>query len=189
VLAGLVEELELDRFHVVAHDIGGVALRYGVHTDGRIDRLVCSNATCYGSWPVDYIAELGLPRTEEMDAEVFRDELDGAFLDGLERDEPDPEWTAGIEAPWLRSAGQRAFARAAVATNTNHTTEISYGEIDAELLCLWGAADTEQPIEDSEWLIEDIDGECVGLEDARHWVMEDRPDAYTEYVERFLTGG
>ncbi|PSP75171.1 alpha/beta hydrolase [Halobacteriales archaeon QS_3_64_16] len=190
VLAGLVEELELDRFHVVSHDIGGgVALRYGAHTDGRIDRLVCSNATCYGSWPVDYIVDLGLPRTTEMNPEEFRDELNGAFLGGLEREEPDPEWTAGIEAPWLRLEGQRAFARAAVATNTNHTTEIDYGEIDAELLCLWGAADAEQPIEDGERLIEDIGGECVGLEDAGHWVMEDRPDAYTEHVEGFLTEG
>jgi pimeloyl-ACP methyl ester carboxylesterase len=190
VLAGLVDELELDRFHVVSHDIGGgVALRYGAHTDGRIDRLVCSNATCYGSWPVGYIVDLGLPRTAEMNSEEFRDELDEAFLGGLEREEPDPEWTAGIEAPWLRPEGQRAFARAAVATNTNHTTEISYGEIDAELLCLWGAADAEQPIEDGKRLIEDIGGECVGLEDAGHWVMEDRPEAFTEHVERFLTEG
>jgi pimeloyl-ACP methyl ester carboxylesterase len=112
-LAGLVEELELDRFHVVAHDIGGgVALRYGAHTDGRIDQLVCSNATCYGSWPVGYIAELGLPRTAEMSPEEFRAELDEAFLGGLERDEPEPDWTAGIEAPWLRGrASERSPAR------------------------------------------------------------------------------
>jgi pimeloyl-ACP methyl ester carboxylesterase len=188
-LAGLLDELGLDRCHVVAHDIGGgVALRYAAHTDGRIDRLVCSNATCYGSWPVGYIAELGLPRTVEMDPEAFRDELDEAFVDGLQREVPEPEWAPGIEAPWLRGEGKRAFARAAVATNTNHTTEIDYEEIDAELLCLWGAADVEQPIEDGEQLIEDVGGECIGLEEAGHWVMEDRPAAYTEHVERFLTG-
>ena len=54
---------------------------------------------------------------------------------------------------------------------------------------MWGAADAEQPIKNGERLIEDVGEECIGLEDAGHWVMEDRPDAYTEHVEGFLTDG
>lgn len=187
-VAALVDDLELETVHIVGHDIGGgVALRYAAHTDGRVDRLVLSNATAYDSWPVEYITTLGLPRTAEMDREAFSDELDRAFVDGLVSDDPDPAWVSGMTEPWLREDGQRAFARAAVATNTNHTTEIAYDQIDAELLCLWGAEDSEQPVEDGQRLVDDIGGELVGLEDAGHWVVEDRPEAYSDRLEVFLT--
>ncbi|WP_226013118.1 alpha/beta fold hydrolase [Halomicrobium salinisoli] len=189
VVADLVDRLGLDEFHVVGHDIGGgVALRYAAHTEGRVDRLVLSNATAYDSWPVEYITSLGLPKTAEMDEEAFRAELDRAFVDGLERADPETEWIEGMTVPWLRSDGRRAFARAAVATNTNHTTEIDYGAIDADLLCLWGAADEEQPVEDGRRLVEDVGGEVLAFDDAGHWVTEDRPAAYREQLEAFLSG-
>ncbi|MFU8869877.1 alpha/beta fold hydrolase [Natronococcus sp.] len=186
-VTGLVDRLGLEAFHIVGHDIGGgVALRYAAHTDSRVEKLVLSNATAYGSWPVEYITSLGLPRTLEMDADAFREELDRAFVDGLERADPDPEWIDGMTEPWLRSDGQRAFARAAVATNTNHTTEIEYDAIDVDLLCLWGAADAEQPVDDGRRLVDDIGGDVVALEEAGHWVTEDRPDAYRDTLEAFL---
>ncbi|WP_373189890.1 alpha/beta fold hydrolase, partial [Halolamina sp.] len=167
---------------------GGVALRYAAHTNGRVDKLVLSNATAYGSWPVEYITTLGLPRTLELDADAFRERLERAFVDGLERDGSDSEWIDGMTEPWLRADGQRAFARAAVATNTNHTTEIEYDAIDVDLLCLWGGADTEQPVDDGRRLVSDIGGEIVVLDDAGHWVTEDRPDAYRDHLETFLAG-
>lgn len=186
-VAGLLEQLGIDECHVVGHDIGGgVALRYAADTD-RIDKLVLSNATAYGSWPVEYITSLGLPRTLDMDPATFHEQLDRAFVDGLERDEPESEWLEGMLEPWLRDDGQRAFARAAVATNTNHTTEIDYSAIDADLLCLWGTADTEQPVKDGHRLVDDIGGEVVALNDAGHWVTEDRPDAYRDRLEVFLS--
>ena len=77
-------------------------------------------------------------------------------------------------------------ARAAVATNTNHTTEIEHDEIDASLLCLRGADDAGQPVEDGERLVEDIGGELVALDDARHWVDGGPTRAYLERIERFL---
>ncbi|WP_137287751.1 alpha/beta fold hydrolase [Halorussus salinisoli] len=187
-VADLVDQLGLDEFHVVGHDIGGgVALRYAAHADGRVDKLVLSNATAYDSWPVEYITSLGLPKTVEMDPGAFRDELDRAFVDGLEHADPEPKWIEGMTEPWLRSDGQRAFARAAVATNTNHTTEIDYGAVDADLLCLWGAADEEQPAEDGRRLVDDVGGEVVAFDDAGHWVTEDRPAAYRDRLEEFLS--
>ncbi len=187
MLDALVDELGFETFHVVGHDIGGgVALRYGAHTDGRVEKMVLSNATCYDSWPVEYITSLGLPGTAEMDPAEFRDALDEAFVDGLERDDPDPAWVSGIEAPWLRDGGRLAFARAAVATNTNHTTEIDYGSIDTALCCLWGAEDAEQPVEDGRRLVDDVGGELTALDGAGHWVMEDRPVTYAERLRRFL---
>jgi hypothetical protein len=52
----------------------------------------------------------------------------------------------------------------------------------------WGGADTEQPVDDGRRLVSDIGGEIVALDDAGHWVTEDRPDAYRDHLETFLAG-
>ena len=73
-----------------------------------------------------------------------------------------------------------ARERPSTATNTNHTTEIDYDVIDSRTFCLWGVDDRMVPVEWGERLAEDLDGEVVPLEDAYHWVVEDRPDGYRE---------
>ncbi|MFC6836071.1 alpha/beta fold hydrolase [Halomarina ordinaria] len=186
-LADLLDRLDVERVSLVAHDIGGgVALRFAAHHPDRVETLVLSNAVCYDSWPVEFISTMGLPKTEAMDADEFEARLDFAFDDGLYGDDADPEWLDGMKAPWLAAGGQRALARAAVATNTNHTTEIDYGAIDADVYCLWGVDDRMQPLAYGERLADDLDGEVVELERAYHWVVEDRPDAYREELREVL---
>ena len=183
----LIDELDLGVVSLVAHDIGGgVALRYAAHHPDRVETLVLSNAVCYDSWPVQFVNDMGLPDTAEMAPEEFEGQLDASFVRGLYGDDPDPEWVEGMKAPWLREDGRRALARAAVATNTNHTTEIDYGVIDSRTRCVWGADDVMQPVEYGERLAEDLDGEMVPLEEAYHWVVEDRPAAYREALAEAL---
>ncbi|WP_254840265.1 alpha/beta fold hydrolase [Natronomonas marina] len=187
MLAALLDSVDAATATVVAHDIGGgAALRLAAHSPDRVDRLVLSNAVCYDSWPVEFVSTLGLPRTAGMDDEEFEGKLDFAFAEGA-HGEADPAFVAGMKAPWLREGGKRALARAAVATNTNHTTEIPYDDIDADVLCLWGADDVMQPLSYGERLAEDLGGEVVELDDAYHWVVEDRTEGYREQLAAFLT--
>jgi len=126
-VADLVDQLGLEEFHVVGHDIGGgVALRYAAHTNGRVDKLVLSNATAYGSWPVEYITTLGLPGRSN--------------------------WTP------TRSGSDSSARSSTVSSGTGRT------------------------------VVSDIGGEIVALDDAGHWVTEDRPDAYRDHLETFLAG-
>ncbi|WP_254830278.1 alpha/beta fold hydrolase [Haloglomus salinum] len=186
-LDGLLDHLGIELFSFVAHDIGGgAALRFAAHQPERVDRFVASNLVCYDSWPVEFIVNLGLPRTEEMDREEFVGQLDFAFAEGAAADEPDEAFVEGMQAPWLGENGQRAIARAAVATNTNHTTEIDYGDIEAQLLCLWAEDDVMQPIEYGERLADDVGGEVVRLSGAYHWVPEDVGAEYREELGEFL---
>lgn len=187
MLGELLDELGEDRVTLIAHDIGGgVALRFAAHSPERVDRLVASNAVCYDSWPVEFVSGLGLPSTVDMDDDEFEGKLDFAFGDGT-YGEADSEFVDGMKAPWLREDGKLALARAAVATNTNHTTEIDYDAIDAEVLCLWASDDAMQPIEYGERLATDLGGTVVELSEAYHWIVEDRPDAYREELRAFLT--
>lgn len=187
-LDGLLGRLGVDGCHLVAHDVGGgVALRFAAHQPDRVEKLVCSNAVCYDSWPVEFIATLGLPETAEMDDEEFEGRLDFAFAEGA-HGEADSAFVEGMKYPWLRAGGKRAIARAAVATNTNHTTEIDYGAIDADLLCLWAEDDVMQPIDYGERLADEVGGEVVRLGEAFHWVVEDRAGTYRDELLAFLTG-
>jgi pimeloyl-ACP methyl ester carboxylesterase len=186
-LDALLAELGIEACHLVAHDIGGgVALRFAAHQPDRVGKLVCSNVVCYDSWPVEFITELGLPATEDMADEELEGELDFAFADGAYGD-ADPDFVAGMKYPWLeREGGKRALARAAVSTNTNHTTETPYDDIEADLLCLWAEADRMQPIEYGRRLADDVGGEVVALDESFHWVPEDRAEAYREELRAFL---
>ncbi|SEN97160.1 Pimeloyl-ACP methyl ester carboxylesterase [Halorientalis persicus] len=186
MLRDLLDELEIDEFALVAHDIGGgVAVRYAAHRPGEVTDLVMANAVCYDSWPVEFISNLGLPDTAEQDPEEFQAMLDGAFRQGLYDDDVDETFVEGIAAPWTTEPGQVSLSRNAVATNTNHTTEIDYGEIAADLLCLWGGQDVMQPLAYGERLAEEVGGDVIEL-DAYHWVVEDRPERFAEEVSQFI---
>ena len=54
-------------------------------------------------------------------------------------------------------------------------------------MCLWGADDVMQPLSYGERLAADLDGEVVELEDAYHWVVEDRTGRYREELRTFLS--
>jgi len=185
-LADLLDHLGLDEVALVSHDIGGgAALRLAAYYPDRVSKLVCSNAVCYDSWPVEFVTNLGLPETTRQPVEEVHGQVAGAFGEGV-HGEADETFVEGLAAPWHSEEGITSLSRCAVATNTNHTTEIPYEDITADLLCLWGADDLFQPIEYGERLVEDLDGELVPLDDAYHWVVEDRREAYVEELRDFL---
>lgn len=191
-LEDLRATLGLESLALVGHDLGGgVCLRYAAHNPDRVDELVLSNAVAYDSWPIQTVTDLGLPEThEENDPEDVQGMLDGLFRSTLARDDPDDEFLEGMKAPWDSEAGVTSLVRNAVATNTNHTTEIDPSDVTVETLLLWGADDEFQSIEYAERLEADIaDATVTGLDDATHWVMEDRPDAYAEALTEFLSTG
>jgi haloalkane dehalogenase len=186
MLEDLLAQLGIERVSLVSHDIGGgVALRYAAHNPEKVPKLVCSNAVCYDSWPVEFISDLGLPDTAGTDLDDLEAQVSSAFSQGTYND-PDEEFVEGLSAPWLSEEGRTSLSRCAVATNTNHTTEIDYDAIEADLLCLWGADDSFQPVEYGERLADDLDGEVRALDEAYHWVMEDRPETYVDELQTFL---
>ncbi|WP_226007840.1 alpha/beta fold hydrolase [Natrinema salinisoli] len=190
MIDGLLEELGLETITFVGHDLGGgVALRYAAHNPDAVETLVLSNGVCYDSWPIQTIVDLGLPSTiEGMSPDDLQEMLEGLFRDTL-AGEADDAFVEGMLAPWDSEEAVVSVSRNAIGTNTSHTTEIDPSEITARTLLLWGADDEFQPISYAERLDEDIaDTKLVGLDDANHWVMADRPDAYGDHLREFLEG-
>jgi haloalkane dehalogenase len=188
-VADLLEQLGLDSVSFVGHDLGGgVGLRYAVHESDAVDELVLSNAVCYDSWPIETIVDLGLPSTiEGMGVDDLTDTLESVFRGTLYGDDADDAFVEGMVDQWASEEGMVSLSRNAIGTNTSHTTEIDPSAVTARTLMLWGAEDEFQPIEYAERLESDIDdADCVGLEEANHWVPEDRPEAYREELRSFL---
>lgn len=185
-LLDLLGQLGVEEFDFVAHDLGGgVALRVAWHTD-RVRKLVLSNAVMYDSWPVEFVTDLGLPgNINDMSVEDLTGLLDAAFRQTLI--EPDDEFVEAMKSRYATDEGRISLSRNAVSTNTTHTTEIDYDEVEAETLCVWGKDDGFQPIEYARRLDDELTNSAgvVGLE-GRHWVPEDRSDDYPERVVEFL---
>lgn len=114
--------------------------------------------------------------------------IDAMYLtDTLSRDEPREGFLEGMKTPRQSEEGLVSLVRNAIATVTNHTTEIDSEAVTAETLLPWSADDEFQSIEYAERLQDDIENaELTGLDDATHWVMEDRPEAYREELSSFF---
>ncbi|QGX93908.1 alpha/beta hydrolase [Haloplanus rallus] len=189
MITGLLSALDVETPSLVGHDLGGgVFLRYAAHHRDAVDELVLSNSIAYDSWPIQLITDLGLPETaRETGVEELQAMLDDLFRDTLSGSEHSDAFLDGMTAPWNSEAGVTSLVRNAISTNTNHTTEIDPETIEARTLLLWGADDQFQSIEWAERLQADIQAaELIGLDDANHWVMEDRPDAYRDELADFL---
>jgi len=191
-ISDLLDQLDVAPVTFVGHDLGGgVGLRYAAHEPDAVENLVLSNAVCYDSWPIQQIVDLGLPSTiESMSVGDLQGLLDEMFRGGLYSGDADGEFVDGMKAPWNSEKGLVSLSRCAIGTNTSHTTEVDPSKIDATTLLLWGVDDEFQPISYAERLETEIaDAQLVGLEDANHWVTEDRTDAYRRELRIFLDNG
>jgi haloalkane dehalogenase len=189
MLTELLSTLDVRSPSLVGHDLGGgVFLRYAAHHPDAVDELVLSNSIAYDSWPIQLITDLGLPETaRDTGVAELQAMLDDLFRDTLYGSEHSEAFLDGMTTPWHSEEGVTSLVRNAISTNTNHTTEIDPGRIEAPTLLLWGADDQFQSIEWAERLQADIEtAELIGLDDANHWVMEDRPDAYRDELADFL---
>lgn len=186
---GLFSDLGFDTVSLVGHDLGGgVFLRYACHDPDAVERLVLSNSVAYDSWPIQIITDLGLPESaRENSPEEIQGMLDGLFRGTLWGEDPDEAFLEGMKAPWNSEEGVTSLVRNAIATNTSHTTEVDPSDVTAETLLLWGLEDEFQPVQWAERLEEDIPQcELVGLDEANHWVPEDRPEAFVDHLREFL---
>jgi pimeloyl-ACP methyl ester carboxylesterase len=190
VVRSLLDSLGYDRVQVVAHDIGGgVALRLACHTD-LVERLVLSNGICYDAWPTEFINDLANPyAAREWGRSDVESILDKDFAAGTyDPSDATEEFVEGMKAPYLeRDRSYVALSRNASATNPNHTMELDLAEVTAPTMLLWGEDDAEIGPQWADRLADDLPvEETVFLSEAKHWVMQDRPEAYREALSEFL---
>ena len=185
-----MEKLGIQNANIVAHDIGGgVALRLATLFPHRVKRLCLMNSVSYDSWAIEAMIQLGHPSayylaSASTTVATLRQMLKQGF-----NETPEEEILDGIFAPYLTEVGKLSLIRNAAALNTNLTTEITHllHKIKAKTLILWGVDDKFQLLKFGKRLADDIsNAKLIQIENARHFVMIDQPEAVARHVSTFL---
>jgi pimeloyl-ACP methyl ester carboxylesterase len=195
LMVGVLDGLGIRQADLVAHDIGGgIAQIMAVHYPERIGRLVLSNAVCFDSWPIPEFRPLQDPAAEAgMDLAAFLSMMRGFLPQGVHR--PGSlsfEAQEIMMAPWASAEGKRALFRNLRRLNPEYTQAIAddLKHLSHETLILWGRYDPFQKPAYAERLRAAIRGARLRwIDDAAHWVMEEKPAEIATVLKAFLAGG
>ena len=193
----LVDELDLREVVLVVHDWGGpIGLGAMLERPDRLRGLVAMNTWAWElpSFLPPFLREFrteGLGEILALAGNLFVESIPG----GMARRQIDPVMMDAYRAPfpdyWSR-VGTLAFQRdiplserdrsaAAMARIHERLTEL---EVPAMLV--WGMRDRVfQPVFLDQWRELFPDAEVIPLDDAGHYLVEDRPDAVAEAIDQF----
>lgn len=190
-LLGWLDALGVERAVFVGHDLGGgVAQIAAVRQPQRCAGLLLTNAISYDSWPIPSVAA-----TQKLGPLLHRlpDAAVKAFLatfyrrghddDAGAREALDTYWPA-----YARHGPADALARQIRSLRTADTLAVAdrLPDLRVPARIVWGAADQFQKIRYGERLAWDLDAHLERIEDGRHWVPEDHPDAIAAALKSLL---
>ncbi|WP_145369421.1 alpha/beta fold hydrolase [Maioricimonas rarisocia] len=190
---GLLDGLGIRQADVVAHDIGGgVAQIMAVHRPERVRRLVLSNSVCFDSWPIPDFEPLQKSGAEEkFTVESFQKMLREFLPKGVHQSDGLSDEAADIMLePWSTEEGKHALFRNLRRLNPEYTMAIAdeLATLDHETLIVWGRHDPFQKPKYADQLSAAIPHtELAWIEEAAHWVMEERPEEVRQAIHQFLT--
>jgi cis-3-alkyl-4-acyloxetan-2-one decarboxylase len=194
----LIDELDLRDLTLVAHDWGGpIGLGAMLERPERLNAIVLMNTWAWElpSWLPPFIRQFrteGLGEILALGGNLSVESIPG----GMARRDVDPVMMDAYRAPfpdyWSR-AGTLAFQREIPLTERDRSAPMISSiherlrQLDVPVLLLWGMRDPVfQPVFLDQWRELFPDAEVASLEDASHFVVEDRPDAVIGAIERFL---
>jgi pimeloyl-ACP methyl ester carboxylesterase len=195
---GLIDALALEDVVLVAHDWGGpIGLGALLERRERLHALVLMNTWAWElpSFLPPFLREFrseGLGEILALGGNLFVESIPG----GMARREVDPVMMEAYRAPfpdyWSR-AGMLAFQRDIPLTERDRSAPLMSSiherlpELEVPLLLVWGLRDRVfQPVFLDQWRELFPNANTVELDDAGHFLVEDRPEAVTEAVAAFV---
>jgi cis-3-alkyl-4-acyloxetan-2-one decarboxylase len=194
----VVDTLDLRDVTLVAHDWGGpIGLGALLERPDRFRGVILMNTWAWElpSFLPPFLREFrteGLGEILALGGNLFVESIPG----GMARRDTDPVMMEAYRAPfpdyWSR-AGTLAFQRDIPLTERDRSAPLmaSIHErlpgLEVPVLLVWGMRDPVfQPVFLDQWRELFPDADIAELEDASHFVVEDRPDAVIGAIERFL---
>ncbi|CUH82036.1 alpha/beta fold hydrolase [Tropicibacter naphthalenivorans] len=193
VLAALMDEWQLDRPDVLAHDFGGATALRGWYLNGlRYGSLTIFDAVALAPWGSPFVQHVrqheaafaGMP--DYMHRAMLR-----AYLQTAAHQPLSEEAHEVYAAPWLGPVGQPAFYRQIAQMDQRFTDEVEplYGAMDCPVTVLWGEQDAWIPIERGQELARRIsDRPIIRVPGAGHLIQDDRPEAIVAAVLGMILG-
>lgn len=192
-----VDALELERFHLVVHDIGGpVGFELAAAIPDRIASLTILNTiievdTFHRPWVMEPFARRGVGDLwlRSMQPAMFR-VLMGLIGVGDRGAVPDAELDAYVEL-LKREDGGRAFLRIMRGFERTREKRLRYVAAVTDgrypVHALWGADDPALPIEPYGEIARDLTGaERLDTVPAKHFLQEDQAPAVADRIARLV---
>mgnify|MGYP001289377579 CR=1 FL=1 len=188
----LMDQLSLDRPHLIGHDLGGgICQIMAVQSPEKVRSLTLINSVGHNFWPVQPINAMRTPIVRNLlmaitDRRVFKLVVKrGLYHKELLTDElMDLFWK-----PLESELGRKAFFHFAKCLDNQDLTEIETDlqQLMLPVLILRGDADPYLSEEISEKLHTDISGSRLErIATASHFLMEDEPEWAARKIKEFL---
>jgi cis-3-alkyl-4-acyloxetan-2-one decarboxylase len=195
----LIDELDLKDVTLVAHDWGGpIGLGALLERQDRLKAIVLMNTWAWElpSFLPPFLREFrteGLGEILALGGNLFVESIPG----GMANRQTDPVMMDAYRAPfpdyWSR-VGTLAFQRDIPLTERDRSAPLMASiheripDLKVPALLIWGMRDRVfQPVFLDQWRELLPHAEVVELDDAAHYLLEDRPEAVTEAIRRFVT--
>ncbi|WP_246587818.1 alpha/beta fold hydrolase [Alteromonas lipotrueiana] len=192
IMVKLMDALGIDSADVVSHDIGGgIGQLLAVNHGQRVRRQVLIDSVCFDSWPIPEFEEMLEPGVEESTSvEEFISTMRGFMPNGVYDDDVVTEEMADRYLnQWNSEKGKAAFFRNMRRLNKEYTQAIAdeLKNIENKTLVLWADKDNFQKPKYAPMLADAIPGaKLVWIENAGHWVTDEKPEAVTKHILEFL---
>lgn len=190
-LHSFVQELGLERLHLVGHDLGGgVAQIFAVHHPEMLSSLTLINTVAYDFWPVQPVTALRTPIVRQLmmasfDLGTFQLVIRRGFY---HKERVTPELLKQFNAPMQSAEGRKAFMHFARCLDNHNLTDISeqLHQLQVPTHVIRGDADPYLSAMITERLAEDLPNcRVTHIPTASHFAMEDEP----ELVARAILSG
>jgi pimeloyl-ACP methyl ester carboxylesterase len=189
-LAGFVDHLKLEQFHLVAQGfLGSVGIQYALRHPERVQRLAIFNAPLSAKAKLPRkLRQMAWPLAGEMMAQDPL--LVDRTLEGGGGYQVKPDALDVYRRPWLKTS-DAGFSLLGILRNlqlAEATAEIAAGlpQWQHPLLLAWGLRDPWLPAAEAETLATSLRADFVGLEQVGHYPQEDWPEKVTDALQKFL---
>jgi cis-3-alkyl-4-acyloxetan-2-one decarboxylase len=194
----LIDALDLRDVVLVAHDWGGpIGLGAMLERADRLRALVVMNTWAWElpSFLPPFVREFraeGLGEILALGGNLFVESIPG----GMARRDTDPVMMDAYRAPfpdyWSR-VGTLAFQRDIPLSERDRSASLiasiqeRLGDVKVPVLLVWGMRDRVfQPVFLDQWRELFPEARSIELDDAGHFLVEDRPEAVTAAISEFL---
>ena len=192
LLEELLDELRIESFHLVAHDIGGaIAQIMAVRRPERIMTMTLINTVGYDYWPVQPVTSLRVPTIKEFGIAA----LDHGFYRFLvkrglyHKDRLTDELMGFFLAPLKDNNGKHGFLRLAQFLNNQDLMEIidELKNLRMPVLIIRGDADVYLPSVIAKRLHREFKGsKLTVVPTGGHYIQEDEPELLVEEITHFI---
>ena len=192
-LKAFVDQLGIDRFHFVGHDLGGgIGQIFAVSWPEQLQSLSLINSVGYDFWPVQPITIMRTPIVRQLMMSTFDH---GAFRlmirHGIyHKERVTDELMALFQEPMHTSEGRKAFLHFARCLDNRNLMEIASDlrGLSLPVLIVRGDADTYLLPAIAEQLHAEIpDSRLERIATAGHFIQEDEPEWLADQLLSFVT--